>query len=242
MSATTLMIYASGYPYPWASDAQEIAHAKANPSLWHPSSVDFRETAGRSGAPSGASSVADMLTIIGSMAVGSIGMLGLIGHAGDDPTGMVPRSFGFAGRVQGRSPYVTLSGSGLLNATTLTAAAAPAAAVRNRFAPNARIVLYACNTGADSTLLDPISRAFGVCVDGFSEELWWCFEWRTPALSIILGSRGKVFFDRLKLSVIHGPMSCYGYTHDATKLTPDLTSCVGVATPSASAARRTAGT
>jgi hypothetical protein len=242
MSGTKLMIYASGYASPYVNDPQEVAYAQASPSIWAPSTVDFQATARRSGAPSGASSVADMLAIIASMAVGSISLLGLIGHGADaDPSGTVPRSFGFAGRVQTRHPYVTLTGAGLLNSTTIAAAGTAATALHNRFATNARIVLYACTTGSDNTLLDPISRAFGVCVDGFADEVNWCFEWATPSLTINTSTRGKVFFDNAKLSVLPSRIPCAGYAPDATMLKPDVTSCVGVATPSAPAARRAAG-
>jgi len=241
MSGTTLMIYASGYASPYVNDPQEVAYARAIPSIWAPSTVDFQATARRSGAPSGASSLADMLAVIASMAVGSIGMLGLIGHAAD-PRGVIPRSFGFAGRIQTTFPYVSLAGAGLLNSTTLAAAGAAATSLHNRFAPSARIVLYACTTGADSTLLDPISKAFGVCVDGFSDELSWCFEWATPSLTIIPATRGKVFFDSAKLSVVSGRIPCAGYATSATMLKPDVPpSCVGVAAPPAPAARKPAG-
>jgi hypothetical protein len=69
-----------------------------------------------------------------------------------------------------------------------------------------------------------------------------CFpRWATPSLTINTSTRGKVFFDSARLSVVGGRIPCAGYASDATMLKPDVTSCVGVATPSAPAARRAAG-
>ncbi|MGO9893916.1 MAG: hypothetical protein ACLPX8_06860 [Bryobacteraceae bacterium] len=220
------MIFANGYPRPYQNDAAEVASASAKPATWYPSSIDFQATATNSGDPAGAGTLADMLKIVAGKPAGSISLLGLVGHAAGG-TGGTPRTFGFSGQVTVNPANVILTAPGFLTAATLTSSMGAITPLRNRFAADARIVLYACNTGTDNTLLDPISNAFGVCVDGFSDEVSWCFTWTTPGNRINPSSRGRVFYDTKGLLAL-GMIPCAGFSTDATTLKPDLTSCTGV--------------
>jgi hypothetical protein len=218
------MIFANGYPRPYTSDGVEIASANAKPPTWFPSSVDFQQTATKSGDAAGATTLDEMLKAIEAKPAGSVSLLGLIGHAAGG-TGGNPRTFGLSGQITVNPANVLLTAKGFVNATTLAASQARITSLRNRFTSDAHIVFYACNTGLDATLLDAISKAFGVCADGFSDEVLWCFKWTTPRR--VINSRGRVYYDKNGMYAA-GLVDCDGFSADATNLTPDLTSCVGV--------------
>jgi hypothetical protein len=222
--ATPLMIFANGYPRPYTSDRAEIASATAKPPTWFPASVDFQQTATKSGDASGATTLDEMLKAIEAKPAASISLLGLVGHAAGG-TGGNPRTFGLSGQITVNPANVILTAKGFVNADTLAASQTRITSLRNRFTSDAHIVFYACNTGLDATLLDAISNAFGVCADGFSDEVLWCFKWATP--SMVINSRGRVFYDKNGMYAA-GLVDCDGFSADATSLTPDLTSCVGV--------------
>jgi hypothetical protein len=219
-----LMIFANGYPRPYTSERAEIASASAKPPTWFPASVDFQNTATKSGDAAGATTLDEMLKAIEAKPAGSIKLLGLVGHAAGG-TGGNPRTFGLSGQITVNPANVILTSKGFVNANTLAASLTRITALRNRFTSDAHLVFYACNTGLDSTLLDAISNAFGVCADGFSDEVLWCFSWTTPGMAI--NSRGKVYYDKNGMYAA-GLIGCDGFSSDATSLTPDLTSCVGV--------------
>jgi hypothetical protein len=218
-----LMIYANGYPRPYLNDPAEDASASAD--TWLPSSVDFQATAANSGDPAGASTLADMLSIIARQPAGSISMLGLIGHAAAG-VGPTPRTFGFSGQVTVTPPNAILHASGFLNADTIWHNYAAITALRSQFKPDARIVIYACHAGADKTLLNPISNAFGVCVDGFTDPVTWCFEWDLSSLRIDPRTRGRVFVDSAGLYAAK-LVKCGAFNTDAKMLKPDVSSCIG---------------
>jgi hypothetical protein len=199
------------------NDAAEVASATAN--TWFPSSMDFQATAIRSGVASGASSLADMINIIARQPAGSISFLGLIGHAAEGP-----RTFGFAGRMTTSPPHVVLTPAGFLNAQTIWDNYSLITPLRSKFARDARIVLYACHTGADRSLLSPISNAFGVCVDGFTNPVTWCFKWAKATGIIDASSRGRVFVDAIGLYAAR-LIECDTFNTDATMLRPEVTSC-----------------
>jgi hypothetical protein len=217
------MIFANGYPRPYTTDRAEIASATAKPPTWFPASVDFQQTATKSGDAVGATTLDEMLKAIEAKPVGSISLLGLVGHAGGG-TGGKPRTFGLSGQITVDPANVILTGKGFVNAATLAASQTRITALRNRFKSDAHIVFYACNTGLDATLLDAVSIAFGVCADGFSDEVFWCFKWTTPRM--VINSRGRVFYDKNGMYAA-GLVDCDGFSTDATSLTTDLTSCVG---------------
>ena len=212
-----LMIYGSGYSRPYMTDAAEVGSATAGNCF--PSSVDFQVTAMKSGMASGASSLADMINIIARQAAGSISLLGLIGHAAAPP-----RTFGFSGRMTTSPPYVFLTPSGFLNAKTIWDNYSLITPLRSKFARDARIVLYACHTGADRSLLAPISNAFGVCADGFTNPVTWCFKWAQATSVIDPSTRGRVFVDAMG-QYAAGLIKCDAFNTDATMLRPDVTSC-----------------
>ncbi len=213
----TLMIYGSGYSRPYANDAAEVASAAAQ--TWFPSSVDFQATAMRSGAAFGASSLSEMINIIARQPAGSISLLGLIGHAADSP-----RTFGFSGRMTTAPPFVFLTPSGFLNAKTIWDNYSLISPLRDKFAKDGRIVVYACHSGADKALLAPLSNAFGVCADGFTNPVTWCFKWAQATNIIDPSTRGRVFVDALGLYAAR-LIDCDAFNKDATMLRPDLTSC-----------------
>jgi hypothetical protein len=99
-------------------------------------------------------------------------------------------------------------------------------AVRDRFAPGAKIVMYGCHLATSDNVLQELSKAFGVCAAGFSEKLIYCLEWN-PANSKIT-TRGKVYFDKTGLFGA-GLMGCSGFSPDVRTLKPDKESCAGVA-------------
>ncbi|HET8546815.1 MAG TPA: hypothetical protein VFL57_02370 [Bryobacteraceae bacterium] len=49
--------------------------------------------------------------------------------------------------------------------------------LRNRFAKNAEIVFYLCNSGSDWELLQEVANAFQVVAKGFQKKIWFCPEW-----------------------------------------------------------------
>ncbi len=221
------LVYASGYPRRFASDAAETRCAEAAPRVceWAPASIDFEATATRSGGGVGRASFATLLSWIEGQAAGSITELGLIGHANSD-------YFGLSGRITAHDVFFTPPG--LIGVEAIAANAAMVARVRDRFAPDAVITLYGCHAGVGDALLDALSRAFRVCVRGFSDEILTCIEWSTPSRHIT--SRGKVF-DRAQ--VVLEPPPCKDFHENVRSLVPNRQSCVGVpqaATPAADTA------
>jgi hypothetical protein len=121
-------------------------------------------------------------------------------------------------------PYVSLTPSGFLNAKAIWDNYSAITPLRSKFAKDARIVLYACHTGADKALLAPISNAFGVCVDGFANPVTWCFKWAQATQIIDPSTRGRVFVDSMGLYAAR-LVDCDAFNTDATMLRPDVTSC-----------------
>ena len=205
-----LMIYGNGYSKPYGTDAAEVVSATAK--SWYPSSIDFQATSMKSGTAEGASSLADMINIIARQPAGSISFLGIIGHAADGP-----RTFGFSGRMTMSPPYVVLTPSEFLNAQSIWDNYNLTTPLRSKFARDARIVLYAC-------ILAPISNAFGVCVDGFTNPITWCFKWAQATRIIDPGTRGRVFVDATGLYAAR-LIDCDTFNTDVTMLRPEVTSC-----------------
>ena len=94
---------------------------------------------------------------------------------------------------------------------------------RDRFAENAAITLYGCNSGSDQSFLDDFSRSFGVAVHGFSTGLYWCIA--SDAAEKVVVSRGLT---RIGAPTKGGSSGCLGFQSDIRWLKPDVHSSVGV--------------
>ena len=206
------LIYASDYSADpaYKNDAEEIANKH-----WMPTSPDFQAAAQNSGGGTGAGNLLAVTDYLKAKKPGSITTLGLIGHANKDV-------FALGGFVK-RDGEVTATSHGTIDKTSLDLAvmSGDIPRVRDRFASNGKIILYACNTGAGGTLMQSLSNAFQVCVQGFSTALRSCiqFEKRTKKIT----SRGGMRIDK-------GPdPPCENFPTNVTTLTPDMESCKGAA-------------
>ena len=143
----------------------EIAAGQKKPSEWHPATEDMASTAAGSGGGEAVSTVDDLLTKLESKGKGSVTRLNLIGHSNSS-------EFSFGGKITKDNVEFTPEAS--IDIDSLTKNAKRTAALRDRFGEGAKIVLYSCDAGTGQALLDAVGDAFGVCVEGFSSEVWWC--------------------------------------------------------------------
>ncbi len=218
-------VYASGYPRRFASDWAEVGCYMTRPRcVWYPASIDFRATATNSGGGSGSDTFTALLDHIAAAAPGSITELGLMGHANVD-------YFGLGGRITAHD--VWFSEAGLIGAESLEREKDRIAALRDRFAAGAKIVLYGCNAGSGKPLLDAISKAFQVCVQGFSNEIITCLRWRTPSREIF--DRGRTWVEDPLALERPEDVGCANFHLNVRDLTPDRESCAGVPAPAAPA-------
>ena len=206
------LIYAGDYSADpsYKDDAEERANAH-----WMPTSPDFQTTAQNSGGGTGKITFLALLEYIKAKSAGSITTLGLIGHANQNV-------FALGGQVK-RDGTVTASTQGTIdkNSIDLAVSGGTIPPLRDRFASNAKIILYACNTGAGGTLMQSLSDAFQVCVEGFSTALTWCIQFSRRARKIV--SRGGV-------RIAQGTQpACEDFPTNITTLTPDKESCKGAA-------------
>lgn len=213
------MVFASGYARPFKSDWAEVACVLSSRCTWYPASIDFHATANHSGGGSGSATFEALLSHIEAAAPRSITELGIIGHANSS-------NFGLAGKIDAKD--VWFSKEGLIDAASLEHEKGRIAKLRDRFAPGAKIILYGCHAGVGTTFLDAISRAFHVCVKGFSNEITWCIRWHTPGRHIF--SRGRTWVDTGGLEQPQD-IGCAKFNADIRALKPDRESCVGVPVP-----------
>jgi Domain of unknown function (DUF4157) len=211
------MIYAGAYKSPYGGDPAEIASATAK--TWYPSTVDFAATTATSGGGSGASSFDDLIKWIASQSKGAIAKLGLVGHASASV-------FGLSGDVTVSPMDVTFTAPGQISTTTIAAKLSSITPVRDRFASGAKIILYGCHAGVGTPLLAALSNAFGVCVEGFSDEIWWCIHWTGAKID----SRGRTWMDTAGLmgAGLLVPDCLTTFDADISKLKPDKSDCSGV--------------
>lgn len=220
------LISSAGYPNRFANAEAEIGCAESPPATckWSPSSVDFAATATNSGGGTAIGTFSGLLDHIAAQAPGSITELGLIGHADS-------ADFGLSGTITAHDVF--FSTPGLINDATITANLARIAGMRDRFGADAQIVLYGCNAGVGLGLLEALSRAFHVCVLGFSDEIFTCFIWapreRSAGHPRHITHRGNVWTpvttDPLPPD---RPALCKDWHTNVRELTPDRRSCVGV--------------
>jgi len=212
------LVFGSGYAgYP--GETAEVAKAKAG--KWNPTSIDFSTNAGRSGGGSGAKDLPELIQFIGKQGKGAIKKLGIIGHSNS-------RALGLSGDVHTQGVPLR----GVIMEETLKANKSKIDAVKDRFAADASIILYSCNSGGISNgLADAVSEAFGVCVKGFKNNVLWCITFNESPVSIT--SRGNVFYenpnDPLAGAGVHP--SCANFHTKVDDLTPDVNSCKGVPKP-----------
>ena len=208
------LIIASGYANAYGGDAGEIAAADPKNNQWFPTTIDFRATAARSGGTGEAASLEDVIGLIAKEKPGAIQSLGLVGHANQ-------RVFSMAGKVTSYPSNVAFFDAGIIDPDSLAKNSAKIQAVQDRFAKDARIVLYACHAGAGKDLLDAVSNAFGVCALGFTTEIVWCFSHNGRKIT----SRGRTF----RSTGVDVYPECDGnsFASDITAWGPDNKSCVG---------------
>ena len=208
------LIYGSGYSNPYSNDPAETRDAEIG--AWFPSTDDMSAAAKNSGGGTGASKFAGLLQTLKGKAVGSITELGLIGHANST-------EFALGGTIKPGN-NVFFAADATIDSTSLAAKATDIAAVKNRFAADAKIVLYGCHSGVDAKFLDALSLAFGVCVEGFSNEITYCIIWNDKTRHIT--SRGRVYVININDPLQARP-DCQQFYTSVKSLTPDLKSCKG---------------
>jgi len=237
------LVSAGGYPNRFRNDEDEIRcfEGPAETCKWSPSSIDFQATATHSGGGTPIGTFVGLLDHIASRSPGSITELGLIGHANS-------AYFGLSGTISAHD--VVFADPGVIGAETIAANTARIEAVRDRFAAGAQIVLYGCNAGVGLTLLEALSRAFHVCVSGFSDEIFSCFIWepkkRRAGHPRHIIHRGNVWTKAGELDPLprERPERCAEWHSNVRELPPDRQSCVGVpaaappVTPAGPQARR----
>lgn len=225
------LVYANAYPRRFRSDAAEVRCERRDDCTWYPASIDFRATAENSGGGTGQGTFRGLLDHIAARAPGSITELGLIGHASSE-------YFGLSGRITAHDVFFTEPG--MIGAESLERERATIEGLRDRFAPDAQITLYGCNAGVGGALLEAISRAFRVCVRGFSREIITCILFRDRTFEIF--SRGRVYVDTEGLFALDPRLvPCATAFHlNVRDLSPDRESCAGVPpAPAAPAPGRT---
>ena len=209
------MYYGGGYPQVKYKDSSaEVKAAQAG--KWHPATVDMKATADGSGGGQPVSSFDAFLTAIEAKTPKSITRLNLIGHSNS-------RVFSFGGKIT--ADNVEFDEKASLYGQALTDNAARIAKLKDRFAPDAKIVLYSCNAGVGKSLLDAMSNAFGVCVEGFTNEVWWCISMGQGGTLL----RGRTWAENPNDPIpAEHPKECSMFSADVTTLTPGSRSCEGL--------------
>jgi hypothetical protein len=191
----------------FASLDAEIAAAAKHPTEWHPATPDMAATAAGSGGGEAVSTFDDLLTKLEAKGKGSITVLNLIGHSNSSV-------FSLGGTITVDNVEFTPEAS--IESDSLSKNAKRVAALRDRFAEGAKIVLYSCDAGAGQGLLDAIGTAFGVCVEGFTTEVWWCLTKKKDGTA----DRGRVWaqnpYDVLSPDA---PTDCKQFASNMTTLT-----------------------
>jgi Domain of unknown function (DUF4157) len=223
------LIYGSDYKRPYSDDPTETKSSEAK--TWYPATIDFTATASGSGGGSGSATFDDLIKTIAAKGKGSITSLGIIGHATTDLISL-------SGTITVSPADVKFTTGGIIDSGAIKAKMADITAVRDRFAAGAKIVLYGCHAGIGNSLMTALSSAFQVCVEGFSDEVWWCINWDLPARKI--NSRGRTFVDSAGMmgAGLLKPTCLGDFNADIRTLKPDKKDCTGVAAaPSAPGAK-----
>jgi hypothetical protein len=217
------IIYGSGYPRPYKSDENEIRNAEAK--NWSPASIDFTASVKSSGGGKGIDTFRGLLDYIEGRQQGSISELGLLGHSNR-------KYFGLSGTVRGSD--VNFKKEGLIGQQSIkdNLQIINSKQLHNRFADNTKIILYGCKAGTGIDLLDSISQAFKVCVQGFKNEIDFCFNWKPPTgENRHITSRGRINYspeDPTDPFGLRPEKTCDRYLVDVRQLSPDQESCKGI--------------
>lgn len=212
------MYYSSGYKQvAYGSAAAELEAAKAG--KWHPGNADMAATASGSGGGEPIATVDALLTALESKGKGAITRLNLIGHSSSS-------AFAFGGTI--KPDDVLFDANATIDADMLSKNAARITNIKDRFAEGAKIVLYGCNAGSALPLLEALSNAFGVCVQGFTTEVWWCIMPGKEKNTLV---RGRTWAENP-----HDPLpaprpDCAQFASDVTTLKPGRESCAGAPKP-----------
>jgi hypothetical protein len=206
------LVIASGYANTYGGDAAEFALSKEK-GHWFPTTTDFRVTAAHSNGTGEAKTFAELLKWIDAKKVGSIDGLGIVGHAS-------PTVFSLAGKVTSYPFNVNFFDSGIISPDTVNDNLAKIQSLQNRFAKDARMVLFSCSFGANGSVLEALSKAFGVCVEGYKNEMVWCLSMSGKNLQ-----RGRTFYDGNGLGVYP---KCEDFSDDIRTWGRDNESCAGV--------------
>jgi hypothetical protein len=225
------LVYGSDYKSPYSDDAAESRSSEAG--NWYPATVDFTATAASSGGGTGAPTFDDLIKSIAAKGKGTITSLGIIGHATTDLISL-------SGTITVSPANVTFTGGGVIDSAAIKAKMADITAVRDRFAAGAKIILYGCHAGIGNSLMGALSSAFQVCVEGFSDEVWWCISWNLPSRKIT--SRGRTYVDTSGMMAAGlVPKDCQStFNADIGQLKPDKKDCSGV--PAGAAPAKPKGT
>jgi|GEM_PF-3298813 len=217
------LVFAGGYGRPYRgrnADQQETRDAQRG--HWHPASIDMRQAAAGSGGGSGVSTLDALLAHIETQGKGAITELGLIAHSNSS-------HFALAGTINlVQNDVIFDRADALINVDTLKSKAARIATLRDRFAEDARIILYGCNAGAGQALLDAISNAFKVCVRGFSDEIQYCITWDLRTQRIGDSDRGRVWIANPNDPLPETRPRCERFFRTVKSLITNRESCVGV--------------
>ena len=215
------LVYGSGYKG-FKKGKKEIEKAKEG--KWQPATRDFIANTNRAGGGSGAKNLAELLNIIKAQGKESITKLGIIGHSNSN-------YFGLSGDMDDDGD-VTFTA--YISADELDKNKEKITALRDRFAKDAKITLYSCNSGGvGSSLLKALSQAFGVCVEGFKDYVDWCINWNTSNNTI--KTRGNVWYQAIDLNDplagLEGKPDCEDFKTSVDQLTADTKNCEGVPKP-----------
>lgn len=212
-----LILYGGGFARIFKTDAAEVSAAQAG--KWAPATLDFQVSSAAAKGES-AKDVDELLKKISARAAGDIDELGIIGHSNSSV-------FALGGTIQTDPADVIFNSKGaIIDAAELQKRKTEIAALRNRFSSKGKIVLYGCHAGMSDKLLEEFSKAFGVCVHGFANEVQYCFTWDLKTKKIM--SRGRSYYDNSPLAGVIRT-DCSNFNSDIRKLTPDKKSCAGVA-------------
>jgi len=160
-SGSKLIIIANGYPGYKEDALTEIEDAKAK--SWMPNTPDFNEAVqGTTGSFLGASDSSEFIGALQGES-GFIERVVFVGHGFTD-------AIAFSGDTSGNS-------TAFLEAQELPKWQSNIDIIRSKLTANAKIDLFACNTGVSSSFLQAMANAFCACVRGYEGFTQWCLHW-----------------------------------------------------------------
>jgi hypothetical protein len=209
---TDLVIWASGYRSVYSGNSEEISSLNAH--TWSPASRDFHAAASHSGVALGASSLDELLRQLGRQSAGSVNRLGIIAHSNSTMVGL-------AGKIiTTPDADVEFFPSGIIDAAQLTAKADRIESIQDRFADDASIVLFSCNSGSDFSLLVAFETAFDVDCYGFKDEVLTCTTFKGATIT----ARGRMAYVPGLTDLVDSDQvsPCVYAKHSVWELTPDM--------------------